>query len=32
MFSPAEQICLPVEVFWAIVAQTEFLHLSLDGS
>ena len=32
MFSPADQVCLPVEVFWALVAQTEFLHLGLDGS
>ena len=28
----AEQVCLPSEVFWALVAQTEFLHLGLDGS
>ena len=27
-----EQVCLPVEVFWAFVPQTEFLHLGLDGS
>ena len=29
MFSPPEQVCLPVEVFWAFLAQTEFLHLGL---
>ena len=32
MLSLAEQVCLPVEVFWALVAQAEFLHIGLDGS
>ena len=32
MFSLVEQVCFLVEVFWAFVAQAEFLHLGLDGS